>query len=139
MKAPLRILWVDDEQLLTEIMTELLSEEGITCLTAEDAEKARGLLEKEDFDLLIFDFQMPQMSGAELLKWCRKNGKNHPVIFISGAVERSEEEELALKDRSASLLTKPFALEKLLEEIRKALRDLQVFESDLKQKSSDLS
>ena len=114
MKHPLKILYAEDDVLLNELTTELLKGEGIDCVSVFNGEEARFVLEKETFDLLLTDFQMPKMNGAELLFWCRKNAIHLPVIFLSGNLDRLSIEELALKDCCTTVLTKPAAFSDLL-------------------------
>ncbi len=115
-----RILIVDDESVIREIFTDFLSGEGYSCTEAADGDEAVKILKKEKFDLLISDFRMPNMNGAELLQWCRDNNIHFPVIFITGNPELLPIEKIALKDCCAALLSKPVALEKILVAIEDA-------------------
>jgi DNA-binding response OmpR family regulator len=66
------------------------------------------------FDLLITDFRMPKMNGAELLTWCRNSKIHFPVIFMSANLVLLPKEKIALADCCADILPKPFSLEALL-------------------------
>ena len=116
-----KILWAEDDSTLREVMMELLCAEGFICTPAADGIEARDWLMKENFDVLITDFNMPRMDGSNLLFWCRQNEVHLPVIFVTATVERLPIEELALNDCCSSVVNKPFAIEYLLEEIDKAL------------------
>ncbi|MFP5384802.1 MAG: response regulator [Bacteriovoracia bacterium] len=120
MKNAYKILWAEDEDILREVVCELIKGEGFDCKAVPNGLEAKGLLEKDHFDLLISDFKMPELDGAHLLFWCRENNLHIPVIFVSATVERSAIEDLVLKDCCTSLIHKPFAVEDLLEEIKKA-------------------
>lgn len=120
MNADFKILWAEDEDTLREVMCELIRSEGHQCTPAEDGLKAQELLKKEKFDLLITDFNMPHVDGAELLFWCRKNNLHMPVIFVTATVDRLPVEDLVLQDCCCSIVNKPFSIETLLEEIEKA-------------------
>lgn len=120
MKEKYKILWVEDEDSLREVMCELLRSEGFHCTPANDGVEAQKLLREEKFDLLISDFNMPNMDGAHLLFWCRQNDLHMPVIFVTATVERLPLEELAINDCCSSMINKPFSIEVLLEEIRNA-------------------
>lgn len=115
-----KILWVEDEEHLREVMCELIASEGYHCTPAEDGLAARELLEKEQFDLIITDFNMPRMNGPQLLFWCRENHIHQPFIFVTANVDRLPVEELVLNDCCCSVVNKPFSVETILEEIVKA-------------------
>lgn len=116
----LRILYVEDEVMLNELTTELLVAEGFLCVSVLNGEDACRELEKKPFDLLLTDFQMPKMNGAELLFWCRRKNFHLPVIFLSGNIEAVPQAALALTDCCTSLLRKPIAFQDLLEAIKKS-------------------
>lgn len=116
-----KILYAEDDVSLNEITMELLIGEGFECVSVANGLEAKAKLETEDFDLLLTDFLMPFMNGAELLLWCRKTGKHLPVIFISGNLERLPLENLALEDCCTSMVTKPIAFDDLIMTIMKSL------------------
>lgn len=120
MEAACKILWVEDESMLRELMCELLSVEGYHCVPAKNGLEAQKHLEETEFHILISDFQMPEMSGDKLLFWLREKEFHMPVIFVSGQIERKQSEELALKDCCTSMLMKPFSIDQLIEEINRA-------------------
>ncbi len=123
-----KILWAEDDGTLRDVMCELMQSEGYQCRPVEHGLKAKELLQKERFDLLISDFKMPELDGAHLLFWCRQNNFHLPVIFITAAVDRGPLEELVLKDCCSSILNKPCGLEEVLQEIEKAKRRNHEFE-----------
>lgn len=120
METKIKILWVEDEDTLREVMCELLRNEGYQCVAANDGLEAQKYLHDEKVDLLISDFNMPNMDGARLLFWCRQNHHHMPVIFVTATVERLPIEELAMKDCCTSMINKPFSVEVLLKEINSA-------------------
>ncbi len=81
-----KILYAEDDDSLREVIVELLSSEGIECVPVRDGQEAVAKLRNESYDLIITDFQMPVMNGADLLFWCRKNNIHIPFIFISAAI-----------------------------------------------------
>ena len=115
-----RILIVDDEPIIRELLVEILTMEGYSCTTASDGLEASKTLQQNKFDLLITDFRMPNMNGSDLLKWCRENDQHFPVIFITGNPELLPEEKLALGDCCAALLSKPVYVDQLLKAIEEA-------------------
>lgn len=93
---------------------DFLQGEGYECSEASDGTEAVEILKRENFDLLISDFRMPKMNGAELLQWCRQNEIHFPVIFVTGNPELLPIERMALKDCCAALLQKPVELNTIL-------------------------
>jgi two-component system response regulator PilR (NtrC family) len=71
MKA--KILVVDDEESIREFLEIMLRKEGYEITLAEDGQKAKELLQKKSFDMIISDLQMPNMTGIELLKYVRQD------------------------------------------------------------------
>ena len=67
-----KILVVEDDLTLRELMVDILIGEGFHCLDAPDGLAASEILKQETIDLLITDFRMPHMSGVDLLDWCRE-------------------------------------------------------------------
>lgn len=120
MKNPFNILLADDESSIREIWGELLKEEGFDIDLAEDGLNAKELIKKKNYDLLITDFRMPNMDGAQLLEWCRDHDFHFPVIFITGNLELLEKEKVALGDCCANLLRKPASLKQMLSAIKDA-------------------
>lgn len=79
-----RVLFIDDEQDLTEIAQLFLEESGVISVTIERSpKKALGLLRTARFDAIVSDYQMPGMTGIELLKEVRSRG-NTPFILFTG-------------------------------------------------------
>ena len=120
MSSQYRILYVEDDNSLREVITELLRGEGLDCTPTSDGIEAIGCLESQKFDLLISDIRMPRMDGTQLLIWCRKNGFHFPVIFMTANDELLPLDHTALKDCCASLLKKPAGLEAMLSAIEAA-------------------
>lgn len=133
----MRILYAEDEEILREIITELLVGEGYDCVSVRNGQEAKDKLTQMDFDLVITDFQMPVMNGAQLLMWCRENHKHMPVIFLTANLERLPIEETVLKDCCTSVLHKPIAFDLLLSAIDEAGRRNHFFECEGKIHSKD--
>src|ERR1043165_837951 len=79
-----RILVVDDERTLSELLAEVLDRAGYTVKTAGNAKQAREILGGEKFDLLVLDVMMPGESGFDLLRWMREEKKDRtPAIMLT--------------------------------------------------------
>ena len=86
-----RVLFVDDEPCMREIMTMLLNEEGYEVLTAIDGLDALAQLREITPDLIISDLNMPRMSGLEFLAVVRRRFPSIPAIAISGAYQSTDD------------------------------------------------
>ncbi len=111
-----RILVVDDEQHIRDILSETLREAGYVVETAANGEEGALKLRSGTFDLVLLDIRMPLHSGIDVLKLLRRNGGGPPVVIISGLAS-SEEMEEALRLGAAKCIRKPFHLKTLLSDI----------------------
>jgi DNA-binding response OmpR family regulator len=82
---PTSVLLIDDDVALLE-MIKLMSERSreMTIHTAQSAKEALGTLEQKSFDVIIVDYDMPEISGIEFLKILRKHGDTTPIIVFTG-------------------------------------------------------
>lgn len=121
-----RVLVVDDEPVNLQVVHNYLSLEDFDLTLASSGEQALGLLEEEQFDLVLLDVMMPRISGYEV---CRSLRENHglselPVIFLTAKAE--EPDIIAGMNQGANdYLTKPTSKESLLARIRPHLELLQ--------------
>ncbi|MCU0610056.1 MAG: response regulator [Chitinispirillaceae bacterium] len=115
-----KILVVDDEPSICEILDHFLSRNGYDVVRANDGIKALGIVREGNIDLVVSDIKMPGMSGVELLQKIR--GFNHtiPVLITTGFPTLDTAIE-ALKCGAYDYLTKPFHLEEISEKIKRAL------------------
>lgn len=115
-----RILMVDDEPKLVNIVRDYLVSEGFEVLTAGSGEAGLEILEKEGLDLVVLDLMMPGMSGYEVFRVIRQKW-DIPVIMLTA---RSEEVDklLGLEMGADDYITKPFSLRELTARIRAVLR-----------------
>ena len=111
-----RILVVDDEQHIRDILSETLRDAGYTVETAPNGEEGVLKLRSGSFDLVLLDIRMPIHSGLDVLKLLRRNGGGPPVVIITGLAS-SEEMEEALRLGAAKCIRKPFHLKTLLSDI----------------------
>jgi CheY-like chemotaxis protein len=85
--APCRVLLVDDNRDGLAARQSILKELNLEVTTADNPSTALDLLAKSEFHLLITDFKMPEMDGAELIQQARRIAPNIKIILISGFVE----------------------------------------------------
>jgi DNA-binding NtrC family response regulator len=113
------ILVVDDDDVIRETLSELMSQE-YACQTADTAEAALAKLEAQAFDVVLTDISMPGLSGKELLTRVLEMYPGTPVIMISGLSDQEQAQSLITLGAFDYLL-KPFRLEVVEESVRRAL------------------
>ena len=116
-----RILVVDDEESIREFLEIMLKKEGYEVTTAEDGAKAKDILTKKSFDMVISDLQMPNMTGIELLRHVKESYPDLVFMMITafGTTETAVE---AMKFGAYDYLTKPFKIDEVRLNISNALR-----------------
>jgi putative two-component system response regulator len=103
-----RILVIDDEPIIRNLMVEILELDGHEVVSADTAGSAVELLgERDDFDLVVSDVVMPDLSGLELLEAVRAKHASLPVLLVTGAGTYDTLSQ-ALTRGAAGLVTKPF-------------------------------
>ena len=116
-----KILIVDDEPRIRDLIREHLQYAGFTCEEAGDGTAALSVLSQGGIDLVILDIMMPKMDGMEVLRRLRQQGKSIPVLMLTARGE-VEDKVLGLDSGANDYLTKPFATEELLARIRALAR-----------------
>ena len=114
-----RILLVDDEVEITEILADLLSEE-YECIRANSAEQALALLRENEFQLVISDITMSGMSGLEMIPHVKTLAPDTVVVMISG-MQTVESAIRALRLGAFDYLMKPFDLRQVEAVVKRAL------------------
>ncbi len=117
----MKILVVDDFATMRRIVKNILKQLGYeTVLEADDGSSAMNLLKTEKVDLIISDWNMPQMSGIELLKSVRTTDGLKDIPFLMVTAEGQKENVIeAVKNRVNNYIVKPFTPETLMEKITK--------------------
>lgn len=111
-----RVLVVDDDKVLREVLHEGLFENGFDVQSRDSAESARLALKEIDFHILISDLYMPDGGGVELINWCVEKFPELKVLAMSGKCLNSKISQLdALRGRGVPTLSKPFTIEGLVE------------------------
>jgi two-component system, NtrC family, response regulator PilR len=116
-----RVLVVDDEESIREFLEIMLKKEGYEITTAEDGAKAKEILTKKSFDMIISDLQMPHVTGIELLKFVKETYPDLVFMMITafGTTENAVE---AMKMGAYDYLTKPFKIDEVRINVANALR-----------------
>jgi CheY-like chemotaxis protein len=119
-----RILIVDDEKYILDFFIEIFKMFPIQVDTADDGRVAMQKLTKNDYDLIITDFKMPQMSGRELFQWIKERRPHlaRRIIFVTGDTV-SPETRSFFEDSANLYLAKPFKIEEVKEVIQQTLEN----------------
>ena len=116
----MKILVVDDERLIRNVIREYLENEKYEVVEAENGFDALRVLETNKVDLIILDIMMPRMDGFETLKEIRKT-KDTPVIMLSAMKE--EEDKLSSFNLGVDdYITKPFSVRELVARVKAHLK-----------------
>lgn len=117
----MRILIVEDEKSLADIVKKGLEEEGYTVDVAYNGEDGLYMAENEPSDLIVLDIMLPVIDGMTILKRIRKAGIKIPVLMLT-AKDTIMDKVSGLDSGADDYLTKPFSFEELLARIRALLR-----------------
>ena len=109
-----RVLVVDDQDLLREMLKDFLTQEGYQILEARNGKECIEHAQRGEFDAIFMDVRMPEMDGLAALSCLRDRGINTPVFLMSGYGEVASVED-AQQRGAQNFLPKPFKLEKALE------------------------
>jgi DNA-binding NtrC family response regulator len=117
-----RILVVDDELLIRDLLYDFFASRNFDIVLAESGTKALDILCAEDVDLILTDLKMPDMDGLEMVKRSGAKEKGTPVIIMTGfpSVESAIE---AIKLKVSDYIVKPFNINRLLESIENVLEE----------------
>ncbi len=114
------LLVVDDEPMMLEALTDLLTPMGISVVQAEDAERALEILKTTKVTAVLCDIRMPGYSGLEFLEKLRATGNNVPLAFLTASSEKNKMHR-ALQLGAVDFLEKPFEGDHLREVVYKLL------------------
>lgn len=119
-----RILVVEDEPTLRELVFDALTREEALVTLAQDGHRGLQVFHDGDFDLVLTDHRMPRLTGLELLAHIRRERPELPVILTSGYGLEGREEELR-QDPFLRMLPKPFAFNVMVRTVRDMLPSRQ--------------
>lgn len=119
--SPVRVLVVDDEPNLAELLTSALSLEGMDVTAALDGSSAIRMVRQSVPDIVVLDIMLPDMDGLAVLRRLREHGARVPVLFLT-ARDAVEDRVLGLTAGGDDYVTKPFSLEELVARVRGLLR-----------------
>lgn len=115
-----RILIVEDEIAISDLIKIGLEEQGYKCEVANDGELAADLIEKKQYDLVLLDVMLPKVDGYELLEYIKQTTET-PVIFLT-AKSQIKDKVKGLQNGADDYITKPFEIEELIARVQAVLR-----------------
>ncbi|WP_426133037.1 response regulator [Pseudomonas sp. PWP3-1b2] len=121
------VLVVDDASFIRDLVKKCLRNyfPGIQIEDAVNGKKAQSVLMRETFDLVLCDWEMPEMSGLELLTWCREQPHLKAMPFVM-VTSRGDKENVvqAIQAGVSGYVSKPFTNEQLLNKVKQALHKI---------------
>lgn len=128
-----RILVVDDEQVIRDIMIDFLSGEGYETVAVTNGQEALEKVMSESFDLVLVDLKMPVMDGIQFLKEVRSHKLKIPVVMMTGygTLETAVE---CMKMGAQDYIQKPFRMSDVLAVIRRTIREKKIEEENVQLK-----
>jgi CheY-like chemotaxis protein len=118
------VLVVDDASFIRDLVKKCLRNyfPGMRIEDAINGRKAQAMLAKEAFDLVLCDWEMPEMSGLELLTWCREQDSLKAMPFVM-VTSRGDKENVvqAIQAGVSGYVSKPFTNEQLITKVKQAL------------------
>ncbi len=120
-----KILIVEDEAAIRELITYNLQQAGYDAVCAEDAEKAMQLINDALPDLILLDWMLPKMSGVEFARMLRRNERTRiiPIIMLTARTQEADK-VTGLEMGADDYITKPFSPRELIARINAVLRRL---------------
>ena len=107
-----KVLIVDDEPIINQLLESELEEKNYICVTASNGNEALHKLIMHEFDLVLLDIKLPDMSGIYLLREIIANYPGIPVIMVTGVID-IDTAVVAIKMGASDYIVKPFDLNKL--------------------------
>ncbi|RZS37854.1 two-component system OmpR family response regulator [Herbihabitans rhizosphaerae] len=121
MTERIRLLVVDDEQSIRELLAVSLRFAGFDVGTAATGTEALRAAERDQPDLVLLDVMLPDLDGFEVLRWLRTGGRRVPVLFLT-ARDATEDKINGLTLGGDDYVTKPFSLEEVIARVHAVLR-----------------
>jgi CheY-like chemotaxis protein len=121
-----RILVVDDQEHIANLVELILQSSGYSCIKANNGKRALEMIydKKDNFDLILMDLAMPEMSGIDVLKKLKQDGLLNKlrIVFFTASSLTDEEKEDLKKIGALDAMRKPFTKAELLEFVGEHVR-----------------
>ena len=122
MERKIKLLYAEDQPEVRELYTRILSMKGFDVHAVEDGVEAWDCYQKERWDIVLLDMEMPKMNGAEVIKLIRKSGGRVPIVILSGL----NPDTLSVLDEDGGaddFVSKNWSYQTLVTRLNKRLRD----------------
>jgi DNA-binding response OmpR family regulator len=118
-----KVLLIDDDAMLLKLYSEILSKEGISVLTANDAKKGFDLAVSESPDLVLLDIMMPEVDGTRVHESLSQNEKTKkiPIVFLTALVKEEEVEAGGGKIGGLDYISKSTPKGKFVDKVKEIL------------------
>ena len=117
MEQKIKILLVEDERMLAEILSDTLTDRKFDITLAYDGEQALNLVRSSAYDVIVTDVMMPKIDGFTLVKKLRSEGCTAPILFLT-ALSATEDVVRGFEAGANDFLKKPFAIDELIVRIK---------------------
>jgi two-component system copper resistance phosphate regulon response regulator CusR len=117
----MRLLLVEDERKVSDLVARALRAESYAVDVAEDGLRGWELVQSYEYDLIILDLMLPQLPGEELLRRIRRNNSRVPILVLT-ARDATEDKVHNFEAGADDYLTKPFAFAELIMRVKALLR-----------------
>lgn len=104
-----RLLIAEDEEILRMLIVDTLEDDGYDIDEAEDGAEAYNFIQDNDYDLVLLDYMMPEMTGLEVIKKVRSEGNMDVKIMMLTAKAQKKDEEIAREAGANYFISKPFS------------------------------
>ena len=121
MEQKKRVLIVEDEKSIVDILRFNLEKEGYAALTAYDGEAGLDQALKENPDLILLDVMLPKMNGFDVCRILREKGSSVPVIILTAREEEADKVQ-GLEIGADDYITKPFSMRELMARVKANIR-----------------
>jgi CheY-like chemotaxis protein len=118
--VPLRVLVVEDDNLVRQLLLRAARSICQDVTAAEGGSQAMQLLQQQHFDVVVSDLKMPGVSGLDVLRYAREKQPSARLLAISGYVDADDED--AIQQLGAIVLAKPFGFAQLRSALEDAVR-----------------
>src|SRR5579883_3318950 len=119
--AMAKVLLVEDDEELSEVLKHTLANRGFTVQAARDGNEAIDLLRVNKYDVIVLDWMMPGLSGIDVCRRLRSGGNKSPILMLTARTTDDDTEE-GLDSGADDYLTKPFENKVLAARLRALLR-----------------
>lgn len=117
----MRILVVEDQIKMAQLLKQGLSEVGYAVDLAEAGSTAESLVSENEYDLIILDIMLPDQSGLDTARHLRADGYHGPILMLT-ALSTTKDKVIGLDAGADDYLTKPYSFDELLARVRALLR-----------------